>query len=55
MSVNVRATRKPEVHQLPSICTYYGCQSVYGIMLDTIKDHAARLTPPVIDYVQSTP
>ena len=51
----VQATRKPEVQKLPSICTYYGCQTVYGIKLDTIKDHSARLTPRVTNYAQANP
>ena len=51
----VQVTRKVVVQKLPSICTYYGCQTVYGIKLDTIKDHSARLTPRVTNYAQANP
>ena len=49
------AARDPEVQKLPSVSTYYGCQSVCGIKLDTIKDHSARLATPVTNYAQHIP
>ena len=51
----VQVTRKVVVQKLPSICTNYGCQTVCGIKLDTIKDHSARLTPRVTNYAQANP